>query len=156
MLKLPLEFEFYFYTSAECVIIMVLSAVELTGPPNAQCACSGDVLMFTCITMGEGSTIWGGSAFNDCPQNRIILSHSQLNLPRGHGECNNGEIMAKLLEVSGEFYTSQLNLTVSVSGGASNRTVECAHSGMPERKETAILKVISGELENSVFVLFKS
>ena len=91
--------------------------------------CSGDLLTFTCVAIGAGSTVWRGSAFMRCHGSNtkdISLRHTQFNsLDKPRGFCNNGAIVACAVGVDGDNYTSQLNVTVSPE--MNNKTVECVH-----------------------------
>lgn len=79
--------------------------------------------MFTCTTVGSGSTIWRVSAF-DCTQNEIILRHSEFDDIGGtSGLCNGGAISGRSVGVEGNRYTSQLTLTVTPE--LHNQTVTC-------------------------------
>ena len=80
-----------------------------------------------------GATIWKGSAF-DCIHsgNEIALIHSsfgsQTNIESSSvaaGECNNGSIHAHIVQVEGNYYTSQLNITVTAN--MIGKTIECVH-----------------------------
>ena len=95
----------------------------------SDCFCLGQTLSYECTTEGPISTLWQGTAFQ-CVGNRIVLRHSQFTAPQGAtGECDDGliSIRGHSLRVSGDCYTSQLNITVSSS--LNNQTVECAYSG---------------------------
>ena len=75
---------------------------------------------------GSGqSTVWKGTAFN-CSDtaNSIILAH---NTDSAVKPCNNGLIVASLINESNNtgYYTSQLNITVSLD--LMGQTVECIH-----------------------------
>ena len=97
---------------------------QFESPANATCACSGEVLAYTCTVDGGRATIWGGSAF-DCAGNEIILHHNNFtNRTFESGECNNGSILGQSIGVNGTYYTSQLNITVSP--GSNDKTVTCA------------------------------
>ena len=77
--------------------------------------------------MGEGSTIWTGSALHCLSvNNEIVLLHSRF-LYNGNGQlsyCNNGAIVARILSVEGNNYTSQLNVTITPD--TPGETIECA------------------------------
>ena len=120
---------------------------QLVAPNNVQCACPGDVLNFTCTVIGIGNTLWRGSTFN-CPDttNEIILRHSQFSRSDGtSGNCNNGAIVARSMDVVGNCFRSQLD--VSVSASFNNRNVQCDHNSNTGTKRigTITLNVISGK-----------
>ena len=93
-----------------------------------ESVCSGDLITFTCVAIGAGSTVWRGSAFMRCHGSNtkdISLRHTQFNsLDKPRGFCNNGAIVARAVGVDGDNYTSQLSVTVSPE--MNNKTVECA------------------------------
>ena len=75
--------------------------------------------------MGRGSTVWTGTAFNcSSSNNDILLLHSHFSSTEGgYGSCNNGAIVGRSLGVEGNYYTSQLNVTVTTD--VAGKTVEC-------------------------------
>ena len=83
---------------------------------NTECACPGELLMFTCTTVGtrSGATIWTGSAF-DCAGNEISLLHENFFQSGGTSkDCNREAIIGKSIGVMNEMcFTSELNVTVS-------------------------------------------
>ena len=95
----------------------------------SDCVCPGYTLVYECTvaTGGRGQlTVWKGTAF-DCPSdaNSIILSHSDDSDSVTIKQCNNGLIMANLVNENNGYYISQLNITVS--SGLIGLTVECFH-----------------------------
>lgn len=91
----------------------------------SDCVCSGHNLRYECTVVGEGTTVWQGSAFI-CPSiNEISLRHTKFKTQTAVGECNNGSIRGHGVSVIGNCYTSQLN--VSVSSSLSGKTVECLY-----------------------------
>ena len=97
---------------------------QLESPPNATCACPGEVLTYTCIVNGGNFTIWGGSAF-DCAKNKnlILLDHKGFNKGTSE-ECNDGAIIAQSVDVFGPYFISKLSVTVSIE--LNNKTVNCS------------------------------
>ena len=73
------------------------------------------------VDSGGGSTIWRGSAFN-CAGDAITLIHQNFIDGTIRG-CNDGDIVGQSVGVDGEFYTSQLNVTISA--GLNSKTVVC-------------------------------
>ena len=88
---------------------------------KAECICPGDILTFECSVVGGLATIWKGTIFN-CFSNDIFLRHRRFN-DGISGECNDGAIFAQAIGITGNYYTSQLNVTVSSE--MNNQTVEC-------------------------------
>ena len=113
----------------------------LVPPLNILCACSNDVLRFTCMAnvMGVGATIWTGTAFN-CNGNEILLRHSKFSEPGGTlGQCNGGAISARSVGVENNCYSSELS--VRLSPGLNNRTIRCvsnSNDGMSTIAEATI------------------
>ena len=82
-------------------------------------------LTYECTTIGPGSTLWKGSAFN-CAENgnEVTLSHSLFS--RGNTvQCNNGNIMGRSLSVKNNSYTSQLHVIFNAS--LLGQSIQCAH-----------------------------
>ena len=76
-----------------------------------------------------GSTVWRGTAFN-CPgsSNVISLRHSLFSTTGASGTCTNGAITAESVGAVDNCFTSRLTLNVSV--GLNETTVECTLSGV--------------------------
>ena len=74
--------------------------------------------------MGEGATIWKGSAF-EClsTNNEILLLHSFNS--RAQGECNNGAIVGRVIRAENNTYTSQL--TVTITSEMIGKSISCFH-----------------------------
>ena len=86
-------------------------------------------MTYECTAMGGfgGATIWRGSAFN-CVllNNEIILFHwPTMSDNVYYHTCNNGAIVARILSVDGNNFTSQLNVTVTSE--TIGKTIECLH-----------------------------
>ena len=77
-----------------------------------ECICQGYNATFECSVVGPGSTVWRGSGFRDCTNNRITLFHSQFT-GGTVGICNDGAIVGRSIGVENDCYTSQLNVFVS-------------------------------------------
>ena len=88
---------------------------------KAGCVCPGDTLVFECSVMGGAATIWKGTIFN-CVSNEILLRHTRFT-DGISGECNDGAILAQSIGGTGNYYTSQLNVTVTFE--MNNQIVEC-------------------------------
>ena len=119
---------------------------RLVVPPDSECACIGRTLTYTCTTVGRGSTLWTGSAF-DCTNNWINLRHSLFNdSNRGAtGDCNNGAIVGQSIGVTDNCYTSQL--LVRIIADLNNKTIRCDHRPGTEINtiDQSILTVITGK-----------
>ena len=132
------------YVCDICVFIIIT-----VDPPRIGCACPGEVLTFVCTVVGGTITIWKGSAFH-CPSvgNQIILRHTLFNnsqsimpLP-----CNDGLIVGQPLNVTGDSYISELNVTVNDE--VHNQTVQCFHNSdmaVEVLIRTATIIMISGK-----------
>ena len=99
---------------------------RLVVPQDAQCACVGMALTYTCTAVGRGSTLWTGTAF-DCSKNWINLRHSLFNdSARGAtGDCSGGALVGQSIGVTDNCYTSQLH--VRVAADMDNETINCDH-----------------------------
>lgn len=137
-----------------CVVVVVMhtcmigthggsqSRSELV-PLVQQCTCLGFQLVYECTVMGEaGATVWTGSIFQ-CPStgNTITLRHSAFNQMRG---CNQGAIIGYGVNTQNGCYTSQINITTSLS--MNNKTVECVYNNGSTTSVigTSVVIVISG------------
>ena len=99
---------------------------RLVVPQDAQCACVGMALTYTCTAVGRGSTLWTGTAY-DCSNNWINLCHSLFNdSNRGAtGDCSGGALVGQSIGVTDNCYTSQLH--VRVAADMDNETINCDH-----------------------------
>ena len=108
-----------------CYVLVLLVDCLTTGSKlNIAAACHGDVLTFECTVNGGVTTVWKGSAFK-CTHtsNDIILLHSR---PNANGTCDDGELKAYAeLEVFGNKYFSQINITATYPLTVSMFTVAC-------------------------------
>ena len=77
--------------------------------------------------MGEGLTVWTGTAFNcSASNNELTLFHCRFSSPEGtNGSCSSGAIVARSLSVEGNNYTSQLTVTVTPEIAA--KIIKCLH-----------------------------
>ena len=76
--------------------------------------------------MGKGSTIWTGSAFNNCSLYEIVLRHSGFDTGTSRA-CNNGakHIVGRSLSIEGDNYISQL--TVTITPDTAGKIIVCLH-----------------------------
>ena len=91
---------------------------------TSGCACPGDILTYECTVMGGlyEYTYWTGTAVAlNCPYNEIVLPH--YHFTETYQACNNGPIVARLISVEGNNYTSQLNVTVTHD--IAGETIKC-------------------------------
>jgi hypothetical protein len=88
-------------------------------------------LTYECTTVGPGTTLWRGTAFN-CSAfgNEIALRHTRFTTPDGayNQSCNNGNITGHSLRVEGEHYTSQIH--VMFTPDLLGRTIECIYDNL--------------------------
>ena len=93
-----------------------------------SCTCPGYIVAYECTVMGGLGTVWSGSAFNcENSANEMVLLHRRFGLSdRDYTKtCNNGAISGRGVRVSDDFYTSQVNVTISRD--LIGKTIECAH-----------------------------
>ena len=90
-----------------------------------DCTCPGYITSFQCTVMGDGYTVWNGSAFDCNPSgNEILLLH--VNYVNGAVRtCNNGRIIGRSLGVANERYASRLDVNVTTE--MEGKTVECVY-----------------------------
>ena len=92
-----------------------------------DCTCPGHDQTFECTVVGEGATIWKGTAF-DCTgtDNEIVLLHaSSSSSPL---QCNDGAIQGRIVRTINNTYTSQL--TVAVTNELLGRSINCIHDSI--------------------------
>jgi hypothetical protein len=98
-----------------------------------SCLCPGATvhnLTYECTTVGPGTTLWRGTAFN-CSINghEISLRHTSFKTPDGaFDQCNNGNITGHSLRVEGDHYTSQIH--VLFTPDLLGRTIECIYNNL--------------------------
>ena len=117
-----------------CISIIIGRASRSSLTLKTNCICPGynQTLAECTVKGGPGDvTVWKGSAF-DCThsRNEIVLIHSLFgsdieSSTVAAGECNNSSIQAQSMRVEGNYYTSQLNITVNAD--MIGKTVECVH-----------------------------
>ena len=91
---------------------------------TSECICQGYNATYECSVVGPGSTVWRGSSFQGCSNNRITLFHSQF--PGGTvGTCNSGAIVGHSVRVESICYTSQLNIFIGAD--VIGTTVFCSY-----------------------------
>ena len=93
----------------------------------SNCTCLEDIITYNCVITGSGFTVWQGNAFDCSAQNnKTLLRHTLFGGSGTMKQCNGGAIVGRSLGVSGDIYTSELNVTAS--SDLIGRTVECAYS----------------------------
>lgn len=115
--------------------------------PNSNFTCPGDILTFECTTVGPGTTVWNGSAFNCDQGNEINLRHSQLLDNRM--ECNGGAIFGNIVHHDNNCFVSQLNITASITISG---TVSCFHDNTRSINHigTGLVNISAGRLTNLI------
>ena len=88
----------------------------------SDCTCQGFNQVYECRVVGEGATIWRGTAL-ECSEagNEIVLFQSTT----AQGECNNGAIVGRVIRAENNSYTSQLTVTVNTE--MIGRNISCIH-----------------------------
>ena len=94
----------------------------------SSCICPGYEAVFECIVTGSITTIWSGTAFDQCSSDTIVLRHNQFDQPEYSQNCGGSEsIIGRAVSVvNNDSYTSQL--VVNVSEGLNGTNVECSSS----------------------------
>ena len=127
---------------------MLSENYALHVPQNVSYARPGKELTFKCTASdsGRGFTVWSGSAFScSGTANDIHLRHSQFSSGGAFGSCNDGNIMARSVEVANNCFTSQL--TVQVSTTLNNTTIKCSHDSANGSRIVGIstINVVTGK-----------
>ena len=111
----------------------------------SDCSCIGYNTTFRCITIGNGTTKWQGTAFH-CPYsgNEISLLHEKFSDPDGtEKQCNGGGIVGQSVEVQGNRYTSHLFVDVTLE--LNGTTVECEYVNLSSSQEES--RIIIGQTQ---------
>jgi aerobic-type carbon monoxide dehydrogenase small subunit (CoxS/CutS family) len=93
---------------------------------RSNCICPGYTVTFAeCTVVGRpvGTTVWKGTAFDQCVNDELNLLHSHFG--NQVQKCNNGSIIVQGLRVEEDCYTSEL--TITVSSDMIGKTVQCIH-----------------------------
>ena len=98
--------------------LCITEAVSING-----CVCPGDTLTYECTVTGGAVIVWTGSAIH-CPytSDEIVLIHGRFN---GSKLCNDGAIVARSLFAECNYFTSQLNVTITPD--IAGKRVVCLH-----------------------------
>jgi hypothetical protein len=77
---------------------------------TTSCICSGQEAVFRCTVDGGVTTVWGGSALENCSDDSVILRHSQfstgLTINKTCGTT--GQVFGQSISVEDGSYTSKL------------------------------------------------
>ena len=93
----------------------------------SSCVCPGCELVVECTITDGGATVWQGTIFDGCQNERITLRHyaftSGIVIQESCG--TRGSVVGRSVSVAGGSYTSQLlvNITEELNG----KTIECAN-----------------------------
>ena len=102
---------------------------------TSDCTCEGYDVTYQCTVIGEGATIWRGSAFRcSATTNELTLFHTNR-----MGTCNDGKISGMIVTAENNSYTSQL--TVRVSSEMIGRTIGCFHDSREGTHEIGSLNL---------------
>lgn len=85
------------------------------------------------MVAGGGATIWSGTAFDNCPNDRIALRHSRFYQPGYNisGTCRDGgQVISRAISAVNDSYTSQFIVNVSQSLIGANIDCERQSDGM--------------------------
>ena len=111
------------------MIAIITDTLSIYAVSTCTYVCPGDLLTYECtITGGNllGATTWTRTAFScSSSGNEIILLHAHSMYINRVYICNNGTIMARILSVEDNNYTSQLNVTVTPD--TAGKTIKCLH-----------------------------
>ena len=94
----------------------------------SSCLCPECELIVECTLTSGGATVWQGTIFDGCQNEKITLRHSQFTSgsPLLSESCGTrGLIVGRGVSVANESFTSQL--TVTLSEDLSGKTIECAN-----------------------------
>lgn len=100
---------------------------ELIDVSSCDTGCPGCEMVVECTITGGGATIWQGTIFDGCRNEKITLRHSAfisgIVLQESCGM--RGAVTGRSVSVAGGSYTSQLlvNITEDLNG----MTIECAN-----------------------------
>ena len=93
----------------------------------SSCVCPGCELVVECTVTDGGVTVWQGTIFDGCQNEKITLRHSAFTLGIIIRELcgTRGLVVGRSISVAGGSYTSQLlvNITEELNG----KTIECAN-----------------------------
>ena len=98
----------------------------LTKVSSKTCICPGYEAVFECTVDAGVTTVWRGSALENCSDGTVILRHSQFD--EGHTineTCGtSGQVVGHAISVENGSYTSQL--IISITPQIIGSLIECA------------------------------
>lgn len=103
------------------------NAVEANLVQISDCVCPGYEVIYECTvnaTIGE-QIVWGGTAVNCSESSGHITLIQPVNKDKER-ICNNGSVVARIVNKNNGYYTSQLR--VMVSPNLIGQTVQCNHN----------------------------
>jgi hypothetical protein len=94
----------------------------------SSCSCPGCELVVECTLTGGGATVWQGTIFDGCQNEKITLRHSQfMSGTVVHESCGTMQpIVGRSVSVVHGSFTSQL--LVNISENSTGKTIECANN----------------------------
>ena len=95
---------------------------------RSDCIYPGCTVTFAeCTVVGRsvGTTVWRGTAFDQCTNDELNLLHSQFGTQAQTLKCNNGSIIVQGRRVEEGCYISEL--TVTVTSDMIGKTVQCIY-----------------------------
>ena len=86
-----------------------------------------DILVYFCdVNSTNGSTVWKGSAFDQCMTSEITLLHSRRNFANETSTtCNDYDIVATFSNANDSSVVSQVIFTVTTDSNIIGRIVSC-------------------------------
>ena len=95
---------------------------------TTSCSCLGYEVVFECVVLGDGATVWQGTALKECMNSRIVLRHSEFFESAGHNisqTCGaSGQVVGRTISVVNDSFISQLTINASLHVNGS--TIKCA------------------------------
>ena len=109
--------------------------IDLSGGTHdimltSSCVCPGQEAVFRCLVHGQVTTIWKGSALENCSDGSVILRHSQFG---NHTYSINktcgtsGQVIGQAISAENGSYTSQL--TINITQQTIGSSIVCALNG---------------------------
>ena len=128
-----------------CTLITTVGEAGLTLLTNSSCICPGQQIVFECVTVGPAIqfTVWGGSAL-DCV-NGISLRHGLFrNSGYANATCNNGAILARIVSIENNRYTSQLIVNTSLILNGKSVTCSLDDGSTETPVGTRVINILTG------------
>ena len=122
---------------------MVANSSVLTTV-SSHCICPGHEAVFECTVDDGVTTIWQGSALENCSDGTVILRHSKF----GEGHTINescgtsGPVIGRAISAENGSYTSQL--TISITQQIIGSIIECATDGEQSNSSDIQLRLSTG------------